>query len=111
MNAIGHVNTHYSYWLGSEAVFRSRLDDVFFIAFQEQLDGDFELLRRKLGLPDGARLPQDATVAHRAPAGFATELGPLARENLARWYAEDIAFVALCRGVAQEVNSRSGLQG
>lgn len=111
MHAIGHVNTHYSYWFGSEAAFRSRLDDVFFIAFQEQLDDDFELLRGKLGLPDGARLPQDATVAHRAPPGFATELRPLARANLARWYAEDMAFVELCRGLAQEVNRRSGLQG
>jgi len=111
MNSIGHVNTHYSYWFGTEAEFRSRLDDVFFIAFQEQLDDDFELLRRKLGLPDGARLPQDATVAHRAPAGFATELGPRARTNLARWYAEDLAFVELCRGVAPEVNRRSGLEG
>jgi hypothetical protein len=99
MNAIGHVNTHYSYWFGTEPEFRARLDDVYFIAFQEQLDDDFELLRAKLGLPEGVRLPQDATVAHRAPPGFATELGEAARENLSRWYADDLAFVALCQGL------------
>lgn len=104
MKAIGHVNTHYAYWFGTEAAFRARLDDVFFIAFQEQLDDDFELLRGKLGLPESARLPQDATVAHRAPPGFATELGTVARRNLARWYAEDLAFVELCRRLAPEVN-------
>jgi len=109
MNAIGHVNTHYSYWFGDGPAFRQRVDDVFFIAFQEQLDDDFELLRAKLGLPEGVRLLQDATAAHRAPPGFATELGSVARENLSRWYAEDVAFVELCRSLAPEVNA-SGLQ-
>jgi hypothetical protein len=111
MNAIGHVNTHYSYWFGTEASFRERLDDAFFIAFQEQLNDDFDLLCAKLGLPAGLQLPQDATVAHRAPPGFATELGPVARDNLSRWYAEDLAFVRLCRGLAPEVNGGSGLEG
>jgi hypothetical protein len=83
---------------------------VFFIAFQEQLNDDFDLLRAKLGLPEGVQLPQDATVAHRAPPGFASELGPTARDNLSRWYAEDLAFVHLCRGLAPEVNGSSGLQ-
>jgi hypothetical protein len=110
MNAIGHVNTHYSYWFGSEPEFRRRLEDVFFIAFQEQLNDDFDLLRLKLGLPEGARLPHDATVAHRAPPGFATELGAVARDNLSRWYAEDLAFVDLCRGLAPDVNGGSGLE-
>ena len=110
MNAIGHVNTHYSYWFGTEAEFRARLGDVFFIAFQERLDEDFELLRVKLGLPETVRLPADATVAHRAPPGFATELGPVARANLLQWYAEDLAFVELCRSLAPEVNRGSGLQ-
>jgi hypothetical protein len=109
MTAIGHVNTHYSYWFGAVPEFRRRLADVFFIAFQERLDDDFELLRVKLGLPDGVRLPQDATVAHRAPAGFATELGSVGRANLSRWYAEDLAFVELCRSLAPDVND-SGLQ-
>lgn len=110
MKAIGHVNTHYAYWFGTPSEFRERLADVFFVAFQEHLDDDFELLRLKLGLPDGVRLPEDATVAHRAPPGFATELGPVGRANLSRWYADDLAFVELCRRLAPDVNA-SGLQG
>jgi len=109
MAAIGHVNTHYSYWFGKPSAFRKRLDDVFFIAFQEQLDDDFVLLRKKLGLPDGARLPQDDTVAHRSPPGFAVELGDVARANLARWYEDDLEFAELCRRLAPEVNA-SGLE-
>ena len=110
MNAIGHVNTHYTYWFGKESAFRKRLSDVFFIGFQEQLDDDFELLRTKLGLPAGLQLPQDATVAHRSPQGFAVELSEPARVNLSRWYKDDLDFVDLCRRLAPRVNASSGLQ-
>src|SRR5215218_2991118 len=51
MRGIGHVNTPYSFWFGNQRKFRRRLSDVFFIGFQERLDDDFELLKRKLGLP------------------------------------------------------------
>jgi hypothetical protein len=46
MRNIGHVNTPYSYWFGDERAFRKRLPDIFFIGFQDRLDGDFELLKR-----------------------------------------------------------------
>ena len=39
------------YWFGSGDVLRARIDDVFFIGFQDRLDEDFELLKRKLPLP------------------------------------------------------------
>jgi Sulfotransferase family len=109
MTAIGHVNTHYTYWFGKESAFRKRLGDVFFIGFQEQLDDDFELLRTKLGLPAGLQLPRDATVAHRSPPGFAVELSEVAQTNLSRWYKDDLAFVELCRRLAPGVNATSGL--
>lgn len=104
MRGIGHVNTPYSFWFGDEERFRSRLGDVFFIAFQERLDQDFDLLKRRLALPPELRLPADETAAHRTPAGFSTELGDVARRNLARWYAQDISFVRLCRELAPEIN-------
>jgi hypothetical protein len=104
MRGIGHVNTPYSFWFGDEAAFRSRSSDVFFIGFTERLDDDFELLKRKLGLPPEARLPGDQTVAHRTPAGFDEHLGEGARSNLERWYERDLAFVQLCRELAPRVN-------
>ena len=45
MRGIGHVNTSYAYWFGSEKAFRKRLPDLFFIGFTDRLDGDFEALR------------------------------------------------------------------
>ena len=105
MRGIGHVNTPYSYWFEDEQTFRSRLSDLFFIGFTERLNDDFELLKVKLGLARELRLPQDETTAHRTPAGFSTELSNVARANLARWYARDIAFFELCRELAPTVNS------
>jgi hypothetical protein len=105
MKAIGHLNTHYSFWLGDADTLCSRFDDVFFIGFQEQLDDDFADLKLRLGLPADAELPR-GDVAHRAPAGFTTHLSDLARANLERWYAEDLTLVELCKEIAPGVNAR-----
>jgi hypothetical protein len=103
MHGIGHVNTPYSYWFENEEAFRSRVPNLFFIGFTERLDDDFELLKRKLGLPDELHLPREETAAHRTPPGFSTQLSDVARANLERWYADDIAFVRLCRELAPVV--------
>ena len=105
MHGIGHVNTPYSYWFPDEDEFRARVPDLFFVGFTERLDDDFELLKRKLGLPADARLPHEETAAHRTPASFDAQLSDIARANLERWYARDIAFVELCRELAPRVNA------
>jgi glycosyltransferase involved in cell wall biosynthesis len=104
MRGIGHVNTPYTFWFPDESAFRARLPDVFFIGLQDRLDEDFELLKRKLGLPSDARLPRDETVAHKTPQGFVDQLSERGRSNLERWYERDIAFVKLCRELAPRVN-------
>jgi hypothetical protein len=104
MHGIGHVNTPYTFWFPHESAFRARLSDVFFIGLQDRLDDDFELLRRKLRLPDGVAMPHDETAAHKTPAGFTSQLSDRGRTNLERWYARDVAFVGLCREVAPRVN-------
>ena len=108
MRSIGHLSALYSFWFGDEDAFRSRLPDLFFIGFQERLDDDFELLKQKLGLPPDAELPR-GEAAHQAPAGYDVHLGDVARANLERWYADDLAFVQLCRELAPRVNARHGL--
>jgi hypothetical protein len=110
MHGIGHVNTPYTFWFRDEKTFGSRLSDVFFVGLQERLDEDFELLKRKLGLPVEARMPRDETVAHKTPIGFEDQLSDVGRANLERWYAWDVAFVELCRELAPRVNA-SGLEG
>lgn len=104
MHGIGHVNTPYATWFGDVPSFRGRLSDVYFIAFQEQLDDDFELLKEKLGLPPHVCLPSDPVAAHRSTALREGELRDFARANLRRWYAADVAFVDYCRELAPLVN-------
>jgi hypothetical protein len=105
MRGIGHLNTSYAFWFEDEVAFRARLDDVFFIGFQERLDADFELLKLKLGLPEDAALPRDPTAAHQAPAGAKADLSAEAQANLEQWYERDLAFLTLCRELAPDVNA------
>ncbi len=109
MGGIGHVNTPYTFWFPDESAFRARLSDVFFIGLQDRLNEDFELLKRKLGLPDHLRMPSDETVAHKTPAGFEDQLSERGRENLEHWYERDVAFVRLCRELAPGVNAAEGV--
>jgi hypothetical protein len=97
MSGIAHVRSSYWLWFEDEAYFRSRASDLFFIGFQERLSEDFEILRSRLGLPEEARLPFDATLAHRNPENLDKRLSTEAVENLERWYARDFEFLACCR--------------
>ena len=95
MREIDHVRTSYWDWFGDEAYFRSRLDDILFVGFQETLSADFDELKRRLGLPDDVALPVDDRRAQRRP----TKPEPLPPEAVALlrdWYATDYAFIRLC---------------
>jgi hypothetical protein len=105
MRGIAHLNTPYRFWFGKLDVFRKRLSDVFFVGLQEQLDDDFELLKRKLGLPPQAELPDNPIAAHRSLGPSPEPLSETARANLERWYAADFEFLAFCRRLAPLVNS------
>ena len=102
MRGIGHVRDGYRRWFESEAYFLSRLDDLFFIGFQPDLAADFEILKSRLGLPEGLSLPHDPVRSHRSPRGPDRALGATALGNLRAWYDEDYRFVALCERVIRE---------
>ncbi len=104
MRGVGHLSTAYSFWFGDEAAFRARMPNVFFIGFQERLDLDFAALRERLGLPAEAELPR-GDAAHEAPAGLDRRLSDAGEANLREWYADDLAFVELCRELAPRVNA------
>ncbi len=97
MKSIEHVRNSYWKWFEDEEYFRSRLNDIFFVGFQETLDADFGKLVEKLGLPADVSLPTDEVSAHRNPAFLDYELDPIAARNLREWYADDFEFIALCR--------------
>jgi hypothetical protein len=61
-----------------------------FIGFQETLDGDFERLKTKLGLPAHLSLTTDEIKAHRNPTNLDTTLSMRGLFALRRWYRNDI---------------------
>ena len=102
MRDIRHVGSSYWKWFESETYFLSRLDDLFFIGFQQNLAANFEILKSKLGLPDGVSLPDDPVRSHRSPRNLDRTLGGTALANLHAWYRDDFRFVTLCEEVIRE---------
>jgi len=89
-------------WFESEAYFLSRLDDILFIGFQEQLDADFEILKQRLGLPSKLLLPGSADPLYQQAPSPAEPLDQIAVANLTDWYAADLRFYALCRKLREQ---------
>lgn len=102
MSSIEHVRSQYSDWLGPKEYVRSRKSDIFFIGSQEHLTEDFETLKRKLLLPELARLPDDEISAHRNPAAVDKKLTAEAVGNLCRWYQDDFDYVILCNSLIND---------
>ena len=99
MLSIEHVKHSYWEWFESEQYFKSRMKDIFFIGFQENLTDNFECLKRKLRLPEYVKLPIDNVQAHRNPEHLDRTLEERALNNLKDWYKEDYKLIDLCRDV------------
>lgn len=97
MRSIKHVNSSYWDWFGGEAYFLSRMQDIFFVGFQESLDTDFARLRSLLGLPDVIVLPSNEVEAHRGPQDAPKKLDDEAIEAIRAWYQADYEFIRICR--------------
>jgi hypothetical protein len=108
MRSIRHVRDSFYYWFVSDEYFKSRLDDIAFIGFQETLAVDFDRLKRLFGLPKDLLLPADQVAAHRSPSAQQTTLSAEAKTNLSRWYAMDLAFYSWCREIAATQSSGPG---
>lgn len=104
MKSIKHVNNSYWKWFDNEEYFKSRLSDIFFIGFQENLIEDFEILKSKLSLPKDTKLPSGEASAHRNPASLDRTLTDEAIENLKQWYKDDFRFILLCQEVICKFN-------
>ena len=98
MDDIQHLR-HYDNWYTDFNYFNSRMEDIFFIGFQESLDKDFEVLKEKLSLDEACRLPTDDVGTHRNPIGLDKQLDNEAREALLEHYKEDIKFYNMCKNL------------
>lgn len=101
MSAVKHLG-HYNFWYRDIPYFKTRLEDILFVGFQDSLDADFTELKRLLGVSDHVALPTDDVSAHRNDATLDRRLDPEARIALEQWYAEDIAFIEYCRQLQKQ---------
>ncbi len=98
MKRVMHLR-QYRFWYGDLDYFRSRLDDILFVGFQESLDADFAILKGILSIPATELLPTDDVSAHRNPADLDRYIPPEGISCLRQWYAEDYEFIELCRSL------------
>jgi hypothetical protein len=96
MSGIRLLNDSFFKWIESDEYFAERAADILFVGFQENLANDFEVLKGMLGLPRQLELPTDNWSRHGNP-GADGRLDETAAENLAIWYARDIAFFEACK--------------
>ena len=96
MDQLQWVTKSYWYWFENEAYFRSRVDDIIHVGFQERLVQDFAQIKAKLELPQELALPKDDLVSHRNPKHLDKKLDPQAEVNLRQWYKADYDFIELC---------------
>ena len=102
MNDIYHVKLSFWYWFENMNYFKSRLNDILFIGFQENMDLDFVKLKRMLALPEEIKLPTDNVLAHRNPSHLSTHLHPESIRNLKIWYKKDYEFLELCKEITKK---------
>jgi hypothetical protein len=99
MQSIQHVRDSYWKWFRGEEYFMSRLADIFFVGFQENLAQDFGILKSKLNLPNDVELPTDDVLAHKNPLDVDKTLDDKAMANLKQWYKDEYRFISLCKEV------------
>ncbi len=99
MKNINHIKSSYWDWFGDEKYFKSRLSDIFFIGSQEKFLHDFELLKKKLNLPNHIQLPTDDINMHKTPHSVDKFLEKEAIDNLKVWYKNEFKFINLCASI------------
>ena len=109
MTCVRHLR-RYDKWYFSTEYFQSRIDDIFFVGFQESLDIDFTALKVKLGLPDHITLPSDDVNAHKNPCDLDRKIDEAGLSALRDWYATDYRFIRACKDLMSGREAR-GFRG
>ena len=97
MTEIGHVNTSFWDWFENKEYLNNRFADILFVGEQENLDKDFEELKRILRLPVYLKLPDNDLKAHRNPVKSEKSLDAIALRNLKKWYKKDYEFLSFLK--------------
>jgi hypothetical protein len=97
MSAMRHTRWGYEYYLGSIELLEREKHRILFIGAQEELDADFEVLKRILDMPAEYILPRDDVAAHRAPDGLEKHISDRGRKNLEKHYRRDYVIYEWCK--------------
>jgi hypothetical protein len=87
----------YKDWYIDFQYFESRLEDIFFIGFQESLEKDFETLKNLLEIPLLATLPTDDIGAHKNPKDIDKFIDADGINALQECYRDDFIFFNRCK--------------
>ncbi|MCP3852506.1 MAG: sulfotransferase family 2 domain-containing protein, partial [Gammaproteobacteria bacterium] len=98
MKSVQHFS-RYKKWYVDFDYFKSRVEDILLIGFQESLDSDFERLKSILGIPEEINLPVDDVAAHKNPKNVDKSIDENGIEALKKWYSEDAKFIELCKEI------------
>jgi sulfotransferase famil protein len=101
LRSIRHVRDLMIHWTGDAGYVRERAENVLYVARQETLDADWELLKELLGLPRDQMLPRDPVVAHRSADVLDREISPKGVRALREWYAADYELLELAEELRQ----------
>lgn len=101
MHNVQHLKK-YKYWYRDFEYFRSRIEDILFIGFQETLHKDFLSLKSILDVPKNSVLPTDDFSAHRNPTKINKSISDYGISALNQWYREDIRFLSICQEIMSD---------
>lgn len=103
MRGIQHVNTTYGEWFKSFEEIEERGDKLLLIGSKEEMELDFERMKRILKLPAEVQLPKNPVYAHITPPELDAHVSETAVANLEKWYARDMAFYEKCLALRQKL--------
>jgi hypothetical protein len=89
----------YSKWYIDFDYFKTRIDDILYIGFQESLDTDFSELKSILSISPDKLLPTDDLSAHRNPPNLDKSMDESGILALKYWYSDDYKFISLCKEI------------
>ncbi|MEL6655594.1 MAG: sulfotransferase family 2 domain-containing protein [Bacteroidota bacterium] len=95
MRAIGHVKSSYWDWFKDLEFWNSRRDDLVLVLRQENLQEDFELLKKKLKIDLPSLPPKHQLAAHATPVQYDKQLSSGAVKNLKQWYQAEYDFLKM----------------
>jgi hypothetical protein len=104
MTSISHVCDDQVGWFSKRGQFLQNRPPVWIVR-QEHFDADWAVFLDKIGCTLAEARPKSGTPLHANSYDKTPPLSEKARENLKRWYVQDIVFYAQCENwVAEQAN-------